>query len=61
MIAPRPVWILDEPMTALDTASQSVVTDIARTHLARGGLLVAATHVALGLEGARELRLGSGT
>ena len=58
LIAPRPIWILDEPMTALDTASQSVVTELVRTHLTRGGLLVAATHVGLGLAGARELRLG---
>ena len=58
LIAPRPIWILDEPMTALDTASQSVVTEFTRTHLTRGGLLVAATHVGLGLAGARELRLG---
>lgn len=58
LISPRPIWILDEPMTALDTASQSVVTELSRAHLARGGLLIAATHVGLGLEGARELRLG---
>ena len=28
-------------------------------HLASGGLIVAATHVPLGLEGARELQLGA--
>ena len=59
LIAPRPIWILDEPMTALDTASQGVVTTLARQHLDAGGSLVAATHVPLGLERARELRLGA--
>ncbi|HEX8826566.1 MAG TPA: heme ABC transporter ATP-binding protein CcmA, partial [Xanthobacteraceae bacterium] len=29
-----------------------------RTHLAEGGLILAATHAALGLAGAKELRLG---
>jgi heme exporter protein A len=55
-----PLWLLDEPTTALDAASQAAFAAIMAKHLAGGGLLVAATHAPLGLAGARELRLGAG-
>jgi heme exporter protein A len=58
MVAPRPIWLLDEPLTALDLASQDVLRDIMREHLAGGGLIVAATHAALGLP-AHELNMGA--
>jgi heme exporter protein A len=54
----RPIWLLDEPTSALDAASQARLADLMRRHLADGGLIVAATHGPLGLEPARELRLG---
>ena len=57
LVAPRPLWLLDEPTTALDAASQQRFAGVMREHLARGGAIVAATHAPLGLEGARELRL----
>jgi heme exporter protein A len=53
----RPVWLLDEPTTALDTAGQDMITGLMREHLAGGGLIVAATHAPLGLA-SRELRIG---
>lgn len=53
----RPVWLLDEPTTALDVAGQSMVAGLMRDHLARGGLIIAATHADLGIA-ARELRIG---
>jgi len=53
----RPLWLLDEPTSALDTASQGMLLDLMRAHLAGGGILVAATHLPLGIEGARELKL----
>jgi heme exporter protein A len=54
----RPVWLLDEPTTALDARAQQILAELMRTHLARGGLIVAATHGPLPLERAGELRLG---
>lgn len=54
----RPIWLLDEPTSALDAASQSRLSDFMRRHLAGGGMIVAATHGPIGLEPARELRLG---
>jgi heme exporter protein A len=57
LIVKRPMWLLDEPLTALDAASQDLMVEIMRAHLAQGGMIVAATHVRLGLAG-QELRLG---
>jgi heme exporter protein A len=57
--APRPVWLLDEPTAALDSAGQQRLGELMRAHLAGGGIIVAATHGPLGLDGARELRLGA--
>ncbi len=57
LVAARPLWLLDEPATALDLAAQAVLGDIMRHHLDGGGLIVAATHGPLGLDRVRELRL----
>jgi heme exporter protein A len=54
----RPIWLLDEPHAALDAAAQVRLAEIMREHLDQGGLIVAAVHGPLGIEGARELRLG---
>lgn len=42
--APRPVWLLDEPLTALDAQGRDWLTALATAHLQKGGLIVAATH-----------------
>jgi heme exporter protein A len=55
----RPVWLLDEPTTALDRDAQASLADLMRAHLAGGGLIVAAAHGPIGLDGAHELRLGT--
>jgi heme exporter protein A len=56
-IADRPLWLLDEPTTALDAGAQEACVAILRAHLRGGGVIVAATHAPLALEGAQELRL----
>ena len=61
LVAKRPLWLLDEPMTALDVAAQAALAAIMRGHLEGGGILVAAAHGPLGLDGAQELRLGAPT
>ncbi|WP_457799061.1 heme ABC exporter ATP-binding protein CcmA [Methylocystis sp. S23] len=58
LVAFRPVWLLDEPMTALDKASREKFAAAMRDHCALGGIIVAATHESLGLEEAGELALG---
>ncbi|MDI9848345.1 heme ABC exporter ATP-binding protein CcmA [Rhodoblastus sp. 17X3] len=56
-VAARPVWILDEPATALDVGSQDRFAQAMIEHRASGGMILAATHAPLGLVDARELRL----
>ena len=56
-VAARPVWILDEPATALDVGSQERLAASDGEHRASGGMIIAATHAPLGLVDARELRL----
>jgi heme exporter protein A len=53
----RPVWLLDEPISALDAAGQRLFAGLMSEHLARGGLIVSATHAPLGVP-AKELRIG---
>jgi heme exporter protein A len=53
----RPIWLLDEPLTALDADARVLVQQIMIGHLSEGGLIVAATHAALDLKG-QQLRLG---
>src|SRR3984957_2148485 len=53
----RPIWLLDEPTNALDAAGQNMFAALMNDHLGRGGLIVAAPHVPLGIA-ARELRIG---
>ena len=59
LVARRPLWLLDEPTTALDAAAQSLFAGVMREHLEAGGLIIAATHAPLGLA-ARTLELGRG-
>src|SRR5665647_196091 len=56
--APRPLWLLDEPTSALDVPSQDRLAGLMRNHLAGGGMILAATHGPIGLERARELKVG---
>src|SRR5438105_14796425 len=57
LVVRRPVWLLDEPTTALDVAGQDMFSGLMREHLGRGGLIIAATHTPLGID-SRELRIG---
>ena len=54
----RPVWLLDEPTTALDVIGQDMFAGLMRDHLNRGGMIIAATHAPLGIE-SQELRIGA--
>lgn len=39
-----PVWLLDEPLSGLDTASQDLVSALVREHCAGGGIALIASH-----------------
>ncbi|WP_157014498.1 heme ABC exporter ATP-binding protein CcmA [Mesorhizobium xinjiangense] len=58
LVSHRPVWLLDEPTAGLDTASEAQFAALMRAHLKEGGMIVAATHLPLAIEGAGELRMG---
>ncbi|MBX3596500.1 MAG: heme ABC exporter ATP-binding protein CcmA [Rhizobiaceae bacterium] len=58
LVSYRPVWIVDEPTAGLDRASEAQFASLMRAHLEDGGMVLAATHHPLGLEGAKELRMG---
>ncbi|HET9714724.1 MAG TPA: heme ABC exporter ATP-binding protein CcmA [Pseudolabrys sp.] len=53
----RPIWLLDEPTSSLDAASQERLAERMREHLAQGGMIIAAAHGPIGIESASELRL----
>jgi heme exporter protein A len=60
IVARRPIWLLDEPTTALDVAAQAMLASLMAGHLTAGGLILAAAHGPIGLVGAAELRLAAG-
>src|SRR5262249_54889382 len=55
----RPIWLLDEAPSALGTSAQATLATLMAQHRAGGGLILAAAHGPIGLDGAMELRLGS--
>jgi heme exporter protein A len=57
LLAPRPIWLLDEPTTALDLEAQGGLNAAVADQLGGGGLVIAATHQPLGWRHERPLRL----
>ncbi len=55
----HPLWLLDEPFTALDSEGQALVRKLISEHIAAGGGALCATHQPLGIAGARPLALGA--
>ncbi|MCD2175794.1 heme ABC exporter ATP-binding protein CcmA [Rhizobium sp. C4] len=55
LVAKRPVWILDEPTAALDVKADAMFAGLCQTHLAEGGMLIAATHQPLGIDNVKAL------
>jgi heme exporter protein A len=45
------IWLLDEPLSGLDTASQALVSDLVRAHCAGGGIALIASHQPLDVPG----------
>lgn len=58
--SPAELWLLDEPLTNLDTPGQTLVQQSLETHLQGGGAAVVATHgdlLAAGAQGTVEIQL----
>jgi len=58
LVAQRPIWLLDEPTTGLDQRSLGLLSEHMRGHLQEGGIIIAATHGALGLKPTAVIALG---
>jgi heme exporter protein A len=56
--SPAPLWLLDEPTTGLDAESVGDLEAALAEHRAGGGIVVAATHIPIGLAGGETLALG---
>ncbi len=56
--APRPLWLLDEPLAPLDAVQRARFGELMRDHLAGGGLILAAVHDPLPID-ARRVELGA--
>jgi heme exporter protein A len=57
LLAGASLWILDEPLTGLDTHAVALVEGLIRDHLQSGGMVVATTHQLMNLEGVNVQRL----
>jgi heme exporter protein A len=59
LIRDRPLWLLDEPIAALDTRSIEIVTGILAEHVQDGGMVIFTSHQWLDIGGGvRTLSLG---
>jgi heme exporter protein A len=57
LLEDRPVWLLDEPYTALDADGRALVDALIGEHRARGGAVIAAIHGEAGFKASLELFL----
>jgi heme exporter protein A len=57
LAADRPLWLLDEPSVSLDQASVRLLAGLIDAHVGGGGIVIAATHIPLGLAAARDLAM----
>ncbi len=58
LIAPRPIWLLDEPVASLDADGRLLVNALIAEHVGGGGIVVAAMH-GEGFAGSRHLDLST--
>jgi heme exporter protein A len=59
VMSQAPVWLLDEPLNALDLPAQDAFRAALERHLLAGGMAVAATHADIGLPTARSFELAT--
>lgn len=61
LLTPAPLWLLDEPSNALDSAAVAWLGDILAGHRRDGGMVILASHVPVPLPDARRLQLPEGS
>jgi len=57
LVAGTTLWILDEPLTALDSAAVQLMQTIMEEHLRKGGMVILTTHQELSVPGVTTQRL----
>lgn len=57
LLVERPIWLLDEPFTALDVNGRTLLADMLGAHRERGGGVIAALHGDAPFEASREVVL----
>src|SRR6185312_12149168 len=55
--SPAPLWLLDEPLTGLDSDAITDLAEAIAAHRAAGGLVAYSTHAPLPLDGVATLSL----
>lgn len=58
LVSDRPIWIVDEPTAGLDAQSVKMFTGLCHAFCEGGGILIAATHLPLGIETEKTLEIG---
>jgi len=57
LVADAPLWVLDEPLTALDVGAVGLIQELLGEHLARAGMVIFTTHQPLAVAGIETRRL----
>jgi heme exporter protein A len=57
LISKAPLWILDEPLTALDVGAVGLMQSLIGEHLNKGGMVIYTTHQTLEVDGVETRRL----
>ena len=57
LVVKKPLWILDEPFTALDHATVKLMEQLLSDHVATGGMVILTSHQILSLANSREIKL----
>jgi heme exporter protein A len=57
LVSDAKLWILDEPLTALDVGAVGLIQELIAEHLARSGMVIYTTHQPLQVDGVEMLSL----
>ena len=57
LITEAPLWVLDEPFTAIDKQGVAQLETLLKDHVKKGGVVILSTHQDLEIEGIRRLSL----
>ena len=57
LITKAPLWVLDEPFTAIDKQGVAQLEQLLMAHVKSGGMVILSTHQDLGIDGVRRMAL----